>query len=303
MTFCFAFSANPDGIAVVADTRLSRDEQRFSDGHQKVIFPTEDSFIAISGVWGPLTYILRDIGDAISPVPLSRRIDFLRTHLRQRYVEGLEKRSFAGSPEDANLIYGDVRFHKGANRTRLVRLCFQFESGTTVFGERSAPNFGWQCIGVTPALRKFLANAAVASLQELDQRGLTVRSEPNSLHLATGRAPHQSLYSRGFTFEPSASAAIHLDSSGPRDGTFMKTLRAFTKANTAIEPIQVLGGAALQAIADQVAVFRNPPLPGIEAISDTWSLATISRRNGIRLYTGDDPNGVMALFGLSKGLS
>lgn len=303
MTFCFAFSANPDGIAVIADTRLSRDEQHFSDGHQKVIFPTEDSFIAISGVWGPISYILRDIGGAISPIPFGRRIDFLRTHLRRRYVEGLEARSFAGSPDDVSLIYGDVRLHKGANRTRLVRFSFQFESGTAEFGERSAPNFGWQCIGVTPALRKFLANTAVASLQDLDQRGLAVRSEPNRLYLTAGRVPYQNLYSRGCSFEPSARAAIHLDSSGPRDGTFLKTLRAFTKANTAIEPIQVLGSVALRAIAEQVAVFRNPPLSGIEAISDTWSLATISRRNGIRLYTGDDPNGVMALFGLSKGLS
>jgi len=308
MTFCFAFSANPDGIAVVADTRISKDDKQFSDGYQKVFFPTENSFVAVSGILGPLSFLLKDIGDSLSPIAFDRRIDFLRMHLRQRYIDGLEKGHFPGSPDDAFLIYGDVRLQKGPARSRLAQFNFQFSDGKVVFGEKSAPNLGWRCIGTTPPIRRFLANMAAASLQDLEQRSLEIRSKADSLEMTAGRVPYQRLDRRSASFCGSKPGAVLLDSTGPKNGSFRKTLRAFANAQEAsgsdviVEPIQVFGSAALQAIVDQVAVFKNPPLLGIEAISDTWSLATISRRNGIRLYTGDDPNGVMQQFGLIRGI-
>jgi hypothetical protein len=308
MTFCFAFSANPDGIAVVADTRLSYDNNGFSDTYQKVFFPTEDSFIAVSGVLGTFSFLLENIGSILSPVAFDRRIDFLRRHLRQRYIDGIDKRQFEGSPDDAFLIYGDVRFDKGTSRSRLVRFNFQFRDGTVVFGEKSSPKFGWCCIGSAPPTRHFLANTAADCLMDLEERSLVIRADANVLNVTAGRVPYLSLDRRGAVFDHPGGGAVVLDSSGPKNGTFRKTLRAFANQQEAsgsesiFEPIQVFGSAALKAIADQVAEFRNPPAIGIETISDTWTLATISRRNGIRLFTGNDPHAAMQQFGLNSGL-
>jgi hypothetical protein len=300
MTFCFAFSASPEGIAVVADTRISMDNEQFSDGYQKVIFPTKDSFIAVSGVLRPLSYLLENITTALSAIAFEHRIDFLRTHLRKRYIDGLEKHHFVGSPDDAFLIYGDVRLKKGPSRCRLFRFDFQFSDGKVVFGEKSSPNSGWQCIGSTPPIRRFLANTAIANLEDFEQRSLEIQVEEDITKVTGSRRPYQRLDFRGATFGHTEFGAVIFDTTGTRNGTLRKTLRAFANARKAstIDPIQVLGSVALQAIADQIAVFRNPPLIGIETISDTWSLATISRRNGIRLFTGGDPNGVLQQFGI-----
>ena len=73
MTYCYAFNISPDGIGIIADTRLSRvtkfgDVEYEQTSYQKIYCPTDNSFIAFAGTVSQL----------------AKQLDGLSNHLETR---------------------------------------------------------------------------------------------------------------------------------------------------------------------------------------------------------------------------
>lgn len=306
MTYCFAFAAPPDGIAIISDTRISTGTKNFDD-QQKVFFPDEHSFVAISGTVGKLVTLLENISPTISTCPVENRIDFLAHELRSRYggmfdsghltVEDVESHGMS-------IIYGDVRFKRDTTRTRLVKFDFTLRNGVPAINVRNAERFGWLAIGLTPVLRQFISNTAADRLDELENRGLVIREKPYKKNPFPGKIPYMVMDDRSKSKLKDAPLSFQLDSSGEHDGTYRASLRRFYSEQKRqgnvfpiLEPINQFGIAAMQRIAGLVEELKRPsnPVPGIHLVSDTWCLATISR-DRTNLYTYKDIDAALESF-------
>jgi hypothetical protein len=313
MTYCFAFSLNPDGLAVISDTRVTTSTRAY-DGQQKVFFPTPYSFLAIAGKLANIESMLAGVSAAILEVHESQRLDQVVRFLDRRCRElpslkdlteqSLDREGFA-------IIYGDTRRHRSGNRARLIRLELRVSSeGAPYLHREVPPNLGWVAIGTAPATRRFIGNTAADSLGSLEQRGLRIRPLPSTYTPPYGTPIITDLTVRGKQ-RLKERQALQLDSSGPRDGTFRKVLREHyrqqLKAGNPIHqlsPLVVFAAAARDAIAGQVAEFKSGPgIPDVAGISDAWCIATISNPEGAQLYTDRDSGSITSTFSLRRDFS
>ncbi|NML44095.1 hypothetical protein HHL11_10070 [Ramlibacter sp. G-1-2-2] len=325
MTFCLAFSANPDGIAVVSDTRITL-TNGYQDGFQKTIFPTENSFISVAGSVGTLLFVLDDVARFIQQAVPEGRIDALRNRLSQRFRSLTQLGRVTTEADFAFVIYGDVKLQKGPTRCRLVRFDLVLsESGEPVLHQQTASEFAaeeakkfpddprttefpWLCIGTIPGTRNFIGNTAMSLVRDYSASSLEFVPEFDEEAVraikASARVHHQVAVRA--TSKPYTRSAVGFDMRGKPDGTFRKKLRAYANeqerkgVRDVIDVIQVLGMAALKQI--EFTMAEIPGAIGLESVSETWSLATISRRSGTRLCTSHDPNGVTFPFKLRNSL-
>lgn len=264
MTFCLAFAANPDGIAVIADTRITFDKG-YEDDYQKVIFPTNNSFLAVAGSVRTLKYMLEDISPSLTAVDPEVRIDVLRTRLRARFTSHLAALPGPTADDGASVIYGDVRLENGPTGCRLLRFEFGVAEGGPVFAEVTGKQFAetqatkfpddppdhlpWVCIGSYESLREFIGNTAMAHLREMLRRSLEVI--PTDKSVAQGRNPYQQTDIRAAT-TPQGSGALIFNMLGTENGSFRKKLREYVNQQeqrgeqALLDPIYVLGMAAMK---------------------------------------------------------
>lgn len=306
MTYCFAFAAPPDGIAVISDTRISLGKRNF-DAQQKVFFPDKNSIIAFSGTVGKLAILLENISHKIASCPVEKRIDALTRELRMRYGEMFRSGQLSIETVESHgmsIIYGDVRFKRNTTITRLVKFDFTLKNGMPNINVQNAERFGWLAMGLTPVLRQFISNTAADRLDELENRGLVIREKPSQKNPFPGKKPYMVMDDRSKSKLKASPISFRLDSSGERDGTYRASLRKFYSEQKKqginvpiLEPIQQFGIAAMQRIASLVEELKRPlnPVPDIHLVSDTWCLATISR-DGTKLYTYKDNDAALVNF-------
>jgi hypothetical protein len=314
MTFCLAFSASPDGIAVVSDTRITH-VKGFTDGFQKTFFPTENSFIAVAGSLGTLQELLAGVAQHLQPVVPDARIDSLRSLLQQRALRMQSK-----VPGDsASIIYGDVRMQKGPSRCRLVRFdvgwsdldasLFREQSGdsfaaqqATHFPGEKADALPWLCIGMIEGTRNFIGNTTMAHVRSYLPLGLNIVETVDKSHIVAHGRVYQQANIRASS-NPAGSNAVVFDMTGPEDGSFRRKLREYANAHaarglqTTIDVINTLGIAALKRLVNEI-----PGAMGLDTVSNNWSLATISRRSGIKLLSDEDTNALIMNFALKRDL-
>ncbi|GAB3462749.1 hypothetical protein GCM10027321_24680 [Massilia terrae] len=309
MTYCFAFSLNPDGLAVISDTRVTT-STRIYDGQQKVFFPTPYSFVAVAGNVANLEAMLTGISERLMSVHERDRMDQLIRFLDRRCeqlpsLRGLTEQSL--QREGFAIIYGDTRRHRSGSRARLVRLELRANGEGTAYLDRHVPprDLGWVAIGTAPGTRAFLGNTAAYNLGRLEQRGLVIRVQPSTFTPPPDTPIYSDLTARGVR-RPHERQALILDSSGPRDGTFRKVLRQHYREQLQsgnrvhqLSPLVAFATAAKDAIAEQVAEFKTGPgLPDVDGISDTWCIATISNPEGAQLYTETNSGPITSAFSL-----
>jgi hypothetical protein len=317
MTFCLAFSATPDGIAVISDTRITH-VNGFTDGFQKTFFPTDNSFIAVAGSVGTLHGLLSDLAENLQPVSPDARIDSLRSLLYRR-ARGMQSKSPADA---ASIIYGDVRMQKGPSRCRLARFDVGWsDSGAVVLREQSGENFAaqqathfpgekadalpWLCIGMVEGTRNFIGNTTMAHVRGYLPLGLRIVGTVDKNHIVAHGSLYQKVNIRASS-TPTGSGALAFDMTGPEDGSFRRKLREYANVqaangvHTMVDVINMLGIAALKRTEDFVKEI--PGAIGLDTVSQSWSLATISRRSGIKLLSDEDANAVTINFGLKRDL-
>ncbi len=324
MTFCMAFSANPDGIAVIADTRITLSNS-FRDGYQKIIFPTDNSFIAVAGSIEILMFVLEDVSDLLQSIAPHTRVDALRNRIRERIKVFVSDNSVQESRDGASFIYGDVRMNNGPTHSRLLRFDLTFsESGAPLITEQKGSNFSsqeakkfpqdqrinelpWLCIGTNPGTRNFFGNTAMNQIRQFLPCSLEISTAINLTEIKARGKVYQEINFRGRSRPHGDNTAVFLSTAGPPDGSFRRKLRSFANEkekngeHTPFDVINFLGWAALKRI--ELLMTEVPGAMGLDTISETWTLATISRRGGIRLMAGDDPNAVTMSFGLRDALN
>lgn len=318
MTFCLAFSASPDGIAVISDTRITH-VSGYSDGFQKTFFPTDNSFIAVSGSVGTLRELLEGIAQHLNTVVSDSRIDSLRSLLQQR-----ARRMQSKVPDDsASIIYGDVRMERGPSRCRLIRFdvgwsntgaslsprqqsgaSFAAQQATRFPGEK-ADALPWLCIGIMEGTRNFIGNTTMEHVRSLLPLGLNIVETVDKSHILAHGRVYQQVNIRASS-NLAGSSAVVFDMTGPEDGSFRRKLRDYANVHaaqgvhTTIDVINTLGIAALKRTKDFV--NEIPGAMGLDTVSNNWTLATISRRSGIKLLSDEDANALTINFALKRGL-
>jgi len=324
MTFCMAFSANPDGIALISDTRITR-ANYFEDGFQKIIFPTRNSVVAVAGGVGICRFVLQGVSGFLEGKLPHDRLDELRKQLRERFKDYVRDGKAQGPEDSASIIYGDLRPEKGPTRCRLIRFDLALsDSGEPIFTEQTGANFStqevkkfpedkhaielpWLCIGTIPGTRNLIGNTAMEQVHQYLASGLKISTDLDKGAVKARGRVYQAVSVRGASKPYRGTTAVHFTMDGPSDGSFRKKLRWFANEKermgeqTPFGVIDILGLAALKRI--ELLMTEIPGPIGLETVSDTWSLATISRTGGLRLVTGDDPNGVTLSFGLRRELS
>ena len=320
MTFCLAFSANPDGIAVVADTRLTF-YRRYEDDFQKVIFPTDNSIVCVAGSVRTLRHVLHEISPYLQAIAPPARASAFRARIKERFAAHLSTLSSPDKDDAAAVIYGDIRLGSGPLGARLHRLDLRVQYGRPLFSEATAREFAdarprnfqmtrayelpWLCIGAYESLRDYLGNTAMGSIRDLCRRSLAIsRAE---LSIGDGLVPYQRMEFRGSTVSQVPGAFV-FSSAGRDDGTFRNRLREYVRMQLrlgeqpVLDPIYVLGSAAMKAIESHVEEFRRGAVRHIDTIGSAWTFATISRDQGIKLSTGPDAAGLTLNFSVKSGL-
>lgn len=90
MTYCFAFNAEPDGIGIIADTRIlienDAGELRPTAGHALKIYPVgSHAFIAIAGRQDHLSMILWKLASALRRAESVQRYDLFLRHCENNF--------------------------------------------------------------------------------------------------------------------------------------------------------------------------------------------------------------------------
>lgn len=290
----------------------------YSDEFQKTFFPTDNSFIAVSGSVEILRKLLEGIAQHLSSVVPDVRIDSLRGLLQQR-ARYMQSKVVGDS---ASIIYGDVRMTKGPSRCRLARfdvgwsitgaLLFREQSGASFAAQQAVPFPGenasslpWLCIGMLEATRNFIGNTTMAHVRDFLPLGLKIGETLDKSHIVAQGRPYQRVNIRASSNITSSSTVV-FDMTGPEDGSFRQKLRQYANAHaalglhTTVDVINMLGMAALKRTTD----FANeiPGAIGLDTLSNTWTLATISRRSGMKLLSGEDANALTMNFALKRDL-
>ena len=319
MTFCLAFSASPDGIAVISDTRITYGNG-YSDDFQKIFFPTDNSLIAVSGHVGALRELLTGVAHCLDTVIPEARIDSLRRLLQQRAQLMKSK----VTSDSVSIIYGDVRMQKGPSRCRLARfdVCWT-NTGALHFHEQSGASFAaqqaskfpsekanalpWLCVGMMESTRNFIGNTTMDHVLSVLSLGLEIAETVDKSHIVRHGRTYQQMNIRASSNLTGGSTAIFFDTTGAEDGSFRRKLRNFADAraakgvHTTADVINILGIAALKRTKDFV--NEIPGAMGLDTVSNNWTLATISRRSGVKLLSDEDSNALTMNFALSKSIS
>lgn len=290
MTYCFVFNAEPDGIGVVADTRLSELDLtngiRPLPGHVlKVYALRKKAFVAIAGRTDHVAMLLHGIQDRMRTADDSMWYDIFVEHCETNFRIFCEAGLFSQThPPEAALIYGDCRHHRGATKCRAVRLQFgSNEAGPTHrrdnIGSGAADSIGW-----SPEGRRPLDEAGKNALGDLYNRSLVISDFSEEEIKELGHV----------TVGGGTRLGIRLDMTGAPDKSFVPVLRKFAAQTfsrggpvMAVEPITLLCGAAEMAIFHTMRSLRAQALEGCVGVGEEFHSASLTPRHGFRVYNGE----------------
>ena len=175
-----------------------------------------------------------------------------------------------------------VRHHKGSTKCRLLKLDFKYSGDQPCIGYRNAPSGEWLAIGWSSEGRAALSHAASDALGELESRSLIIRVPDNEQRQMIIKK-HGSLSKNSLT--------VMLDSRGRRDSSFRNVLRKYTNnlpssspMTMRFDPTLLFSGAAQKAIERKMKELRQRQFAHHNCVSDTWSVATITLRDGFRIF-------------------
>lgn len=195
------------------------------------------------------------------------------------------------------------------------------ETGEALITEQTASNFAkneakkfptekyvselpWLCIGNMPGTRNFIGNTAIAHVHQLLKCSLEFRNDLNVQNMKSQLPIYQEASIRGRKTPFTKNSSVALDLTGPPDGSFRKKFRSYSNeqeklgVNNVIEVVHFMGMTAMKRI--QLLMNEIPGAIGLDTVSSTWTLATLSRRSGQQIMAGDDPNGSTIQFGVIK---
>ena len=299
MTYIYAFNAAPDGIGVIADTRLTLVDalghERASPDQVAKVYPLGlRAFVGIAGTVGHAATILDGLSRVLRSAPESKRYDIFLSHCETRLERF--RAGPAGSVEqtpEVQLIYGDIRHKRGQTRCRLIRLEPTIVQGSLKMRRTTASEGLYVAIGWTPEGRRELNTVASEALSETEGRGLEITElRAQDIQELGQHSPN----ARGFK----------ADSSGPRTGKLRSQLRKYA-AHTfsinsnvlAVEPVLLYCGIAQAAIAAKAEQLRSTKAEGIETIGDQWTAASLTLRHSFRIFNNDE---LVALTPIIKAL-
>lgn len=283
MTFCFAFKASPDGIAIITDTRLSTLNQHneletLSGNYLKVVSPRENCVIAFSGIIGQIKELIVGLEECLTQINENIQYEEFLRLTKNRYSEMWQRGVFANAAPEIAIIYSDTRHSHGSTRCRLSRLVFGVKNSKPYVSEETGVELEYVSIGWIPEGRKLLSSRAADALSELESRNLIIDTNCDKL-------------AASLPISSTVKHSVRLDSSGERNFTFRKKLRAYcnsldktNQANIAFEPMLIFGAAALRAIESQMHELRKHNIPDHNCIGDNWTLVTLTRRYGLRIH-------------------
>lgn len=284
MTFCFAFKAPPDGIAIITDTRLSslnsHDElSAISGDYLKVVSPRDNCVIAFSGMIWQVKELIVGLDECLRQTNENLQYEAFIRFIENRYAGMWQRGAFTHTLPEISLIYSDMRHTHGSTRCRLSRLVFGTKNSEPLISAETSHDLDYVSIGWTLEGRKSLSSRAADALGELESRNLLIDSNCDKL----------------VALLPISSPVTHsvrLDSSGERNYTFRKKLRAYCNSlekinrenNISFEPMLIFGSAALRAIESQMHELRESNEPYHACVGDSWTLTTLTRRYGVRVH-------------------
>lgn len=290
MTYCFVFNAEPDGIGVVADTRLSQLD--LSNGIQplpghvaKVYGIRERAFVAIAGRTDHVAMILHGIQARLWAADEANWYDIFIEHCENNFRAFCETGIFSKlHPPEAALIYADCRHHRGETRCRAVRLQF----GSTDDGpvrRRDNIRFGEAySIGWTVEDRRPLDEAGKDALGDMYNRSLVITESSEHEIRALGHV----------TVGGGPRIGLQLDMTGQPDKSFCPILRRYAAQKflrgcdvMAIEPVTLMAGAAEMAIYHTMRALREQQIPGCAGVGEEFHSASLTLRHGFRVYNGE----------------
>lgn len=287
MTYLYAFNAQPDGIGVIADTRLTLidtvNKLRVSPDQVAKVYPLgRRAFVGIAGTVGHVASILDGLAHVLRPVSDSKWYNLFVQHCETRLAACITSGMFSAErlPE-VQLIYGDIRHKRGETRCRLIRLETIIVEGSLKMLRKTAAEGQYLAIGWSPEGRRELNVVASDALAEVEGRGLVI-SESSAEEIRT------------LGIHPPDAHGFKLDSSGPRIGNFRSQLRkyaarAFLRDSSvmAFEPVLSYCGIAQAAIEAKVVELRGREVEDIETVGDQWTPASLTLRHGFKAFNND----------------
>jgi hypothetical protein len=288
VTYCFVFNTEPDGLGVIADTRLS--ELDLSHGIRplpgqvaKVYALGQRAFVAIAGRTDHVALLLHGMHERLKVADDANWYDLFIESCERNFRVFCETGIFSRShPPEAALIYGDVRHHRGETRCRAVKLEFGFTSTGPArvrqnIGPGQADSIGWSVEG-----RNVLDAVAKNALGDLRSRSLVITKLTEQDIVALGHV----------TAGGGARVGFELDATGNPDGSFCPVLRRLANDRfpfggpfMALEPVTLLAGAAQKAVFEAM-VLKGQYLVDSEGVGEFHS-ASLTLRHGFRIYNGE----------------
>lgn len=284
MTYLYAFNAEPDGIGVISDTRLTLvstlGQLRVAPDQVAKVSPLgQRAFVGIAGtidhaasILDGLAYVLRSSND-------SQWHELFVRHCEARLAAYLADGTYSERhPPEVQLIYGDIRHKRGRTKCRLIRLETSNVNGGIKLVRKTATEGQYLAIGWSQEGRRELNAAASDALAEIEGRGLNVSRLPaNEI---------DQIYQH-----PGEGRGVKLDSSGPRIGNFRSQLRKYSARTflrnsnvLAVEPVLLYCGIAQAAIEAKAEELRCREVEGINTVGHQWTPASLTLRHGFRAF-------------------
>lgn len=299
MTYLYAFNAEPDGIGVIADTRITfidtLGQLRIDPDQVVKVYPLgRRAFVGIAGTVGHVASILNGLEHVLRSATDSRWYDLFVQHCESRLEACHTDGTFSVErPPEVQLIYGDIRHKRGATRCRLIRVEPAIVQGSFKMIRKTATEGQYLAIGWSPDGRRQLNAVASEALAEVESRRLEISGLCAEEMRQLG--PHT----------PDAQG-FKADSSGPRIGNFRPQLRkyaakTFLRNSTvlAVEPVLIYCAIAQAAIEAKVDELRSSDAEDIETVGDQWTPASLTLRHGFRAFNNGE---LAALTPLIKAL-
>lgn len=300
MTYLYAFNAEPDGIGIISDTRLTHvntlGELRVApDQVAKVYCLGRRAFVGIAGTIGHVASILDGVVHILRAADDSKVYELFVHHCEARLAACLADGTFSVEhPPEVQLIYSDIRHKRGTIKCRLIRLEIVNADGNLKMHRTTATKGQYVAIGWSQEGRSELNAVASDALAEVEGRGLEISGLRADEIIKLG-------------LHTPADQAFRLDSSGPRIGNFRSQLRKYAarmflrNCNAlAPEPVLMYCGIAQAAIEAKAYELRHRELDGIETVGEQWTPASLTLRHGFRIFNNGE---LMALMPLIKVLS
>lgn len=255
-----------------------------------MISPKGNCFIAFSGAIGQIKKLTLGLSEILEKSCESTQYEIFLKFIRTRFDEMWQQGDFQNNPPEIALIYADIRHVHGSTRCKLLKLECCLKNLKPHISELIGAGIEFVSIGWTPEGRRMLSSGAANALGELESRNLLIVTKSEQL-------------SKLLQNHPSAINSVIMDSSGERNSTFRKKLRAYCNSldkdkpsDIPLEPMLIFGGAAKQSIEFMMQDLRKMNVPMHDCVGDNWTLVTLTRRYGFRVHSNVELQACLGTF-------